>query len=101
MEVEKMSVKMLPISQNLPRNEVKNLFQKIAEIVRGVFEWFKSFFNRRILPVIEWMKKYEKDISRFKHNQYTRSTWFVNRDSRRKCQVLDNRPQFQVKKIIR
>lgn len=84
--------------------EFRDAWQKFIESIRTVFvEVIKNFwrFIKEHLPAIRRVVlDYKKSEIRVKENLHIRSTWKVDWDTRKKSQVINNRPSFAVRKII-
>ncbi|PIC65352.1 hypothetical protein CSV79_01650 [Sporosarcina sp. P13] len=82
-------------------DSVRKFIKTVAEVFRGIARALADFFNKHICPVIRWMKKYEKNVARHKHNQHTRSTWHINWDTRKGNQWMNHKPVLVVRKNLR
>ncbi len=93
-----MTITQTPLSSAL--KNLHNRFRDFAQALKNAFqEFFKSvasWFDRNIKPLISFMKKYERDVARHKHNQHTRSTWKKQWDSTKFHQVMNKKPSFAV-----
>ncbi|OAH53096.1 hypothetical protein AWH48_12120 [Domibacillus aminovorans] len=87
------------------REQLETFAKWAAECVENIRKVFQSLCNN--LPDIaeimaemeeEWLKQQEKRQRQIKS---TRSGWLIHRDTRRKSQVLMNKPKFFVRKVIR
>ncbi|MEK4024461.1 hypothetical protein [Sporosarcina sp. FSL W7-1283] len=94
--------------QNTLQEAQKNLAEQARKFVDAAKVWIRKFvdvvsswFKVQVKTFISFMKKYERDVARHKHNQYTRSTWHINWDTRKGNQWMNHKPVFTVRKILR
>ena len=80
----------------------------VREVVNALVQWAKEVWRRfkclarlKIDANTQFIKNYEKNIARHKHNQYTRSTWKVDWNTRKSNQWMNHKPVFAVRKILR
>lgn len=76
----------------------REVFMKLGEFLRDLFEKVKIAWNfiKEKLPEIKesYFKKQEQV-------RKTKASWYVQKDTRKKHQLFDNKPKYLVKKIIR
>lgn len=73
--------------------------KKLCEFVKNAWNRIKPYVIRKAEANDRFMKDYEKNVARHKHNEYTRSTWITTWDTRKQCQVISNRPIHTVRKV--
>ena len=80
---------------------VKSIVDAIVRIVKEAWRRIKHIYQLQVEVRIKLVKTYEKNVARHKHNQYTRSTWRVDWNTRKGNQWMNHKPVFAVRKILR
>ncbi|MCQ6275761.1 hypothetical protein JMM81_12425 [Bacillus sp. V3B] len=80
--------------ENLKETLIK-FGEALCDFVRKIFKNFWDFI-KDYLPQIR-MEYFKKQVAM----RNTRSSWYVKQDTRRKHQVVDNKPKLLVRKVIR
>lgn len=87
-------------SKNLG-DQVRKMFEAAKQWVRSFVESSRNWFKAHVKPVIQFVRDYEKNVARHKHNRHTRSTWRVDWNTRKGNQWMNHKPVFAVRKILR
>lgn len=80
---------------------VRRAVNAFVQLAKEVWRRFKCLARLTIDANTQFIKDYEKNIARRKHNQYTRSTWKVDWNTRKGNQWMDHKPALAVRKIPR
>lgn len=79
---------------NIDWEKISEAFAELTKIMYEKMERFSEAFESiedQVDEYLEWKKQ----------NEHMRSTWFIPIDTRTKSQVIDNKPKFVVRKVIR
>lgn len=79
----------------------------VASQFKAITDWLKKTVNRAVKIIkalfVRAFNKIsdKKEIARHKNNKHNRGAWITIQDTRKKSQVMNNRPPSYVRKIIR
>ena len=75
---------------------LREAFVQIGKVFIDVVLNIWNSLKEKLGFIQSQFNKMHKDTEKYIHNQYTRSTWTVEWDSRRSNQVINNKPRLSV-----
>lgn len=87
----------MKISKDL--REYRKLAQAMEDIRQVILYAWQEILANQLHELMVPEKEMTESESRHKHNQHTKSTWKINWDTRKHCQVMNNRPVQTVRKV--
>lgn len=87
----------MKISKDL--RDSRKLAQAMEDIRQVILYAWQEALAKQLHDLMPHEKEMTESESRHKHNQHTKSTWKINWDTRKHCQVMNNRPVHIVRKV--